>query len=346
MSDLSLSWVVGILVGSLMATWLGVELFRQWSVKREFLDVPNERSSHSSPTPRGGGLVIVLTCLIGYVLIWLVFDVPFSAGYFAGAALVATVSWIDDLVSLAFWKRLLAHFVAAGFLVADVGVWNEVAIPLSSSTLTLGPVIGAIVTVGWVVWLLNLYNFMDGIDGIAGTQALVAGAGWAAVAMILKQPGLLLFSAVFSAASLGFLIHNWPPAKIFMGDVGSAFLGFTLAALPLLAQPKAGAWQAVLPLIGVAFVWLFFFDTVFTLVRRIIKGERFWEAHRGHIYQRMVIDGLSHRFVTVFYGTAAAILSALTVLFVQFGGIMVPLTISFLVLIAASQTYAAFRKTR
>jgi UDP-N-acetylmuramyl pentapeptide phosphotransferase/UDP-N-acetylglucosamine-1-phosphate transferase len=138
---------------------------------------------------------------------------------------------------------------------------------------------------------------MDGIDGIAGGQALVAGSGWAIIGYMSGETFAGLIGVLLAATSLGFLFHNWPPARIFMGDVGSAFIGFTLAVLPIMAGQRDPRFIIA----GVLLVWPFIFDTSFTLVRRMINKENIFEAHRSHIYQRLVIAGYSHRFVTLIY---------------------------------------------
>lgn len=324
-------------------SWVGVALFRKWSLRRRMLDIPNERSSHTTPIPRGGGLVIAVVGLVGYSIISVTFETPFSLGYFIGALVVAIVSWIDDLYSLAFWQRLLVHIGAAAILVTDLGYWHQLKIPFTASELSLGPIFGSILTIVWIVWLLNSYNFMDGIDGIASIQAIVAALGWAALGFALGLEGLFLFAALFAAVTLGFLFHNWPPAKIFMGDVGSAFLGFTLAAMPLLARAETKVEMPVLPLVGMLFVWFFVFDTVFTLLRRMIHGERFWEAHREHLYQRMIIRGMSHLRVTLLYGAAAAVIATCAVLAFIFTGNYVALNVFFLLVLTGSLIWVGTR---
>jgi UDP-N-acetylmuramyl pentapeptide phosphotransferase/UDP-N-acetylglucosamine-1-phosphate transferase len=335
---------VALITGTFIVSWSGVRLFRSWSVRRQLLDIPNERSSHSRPTPRGGGLVIAGVGLIGYAAIAWLFATPFSVGYFLGAILVAVVSWLDDLYSLSFWTRLIIHLGATLMLVADLGVWHAIPVPFGFGDIPIGPVIGGVVTVIWVVWFLNAYNFMDGIDGIASLQSMIAALGWVVVGAFLQLEGLTTFAGVLAAVSLAFLIHNWPPARIFMGDVGSAFLGFTLAALPLLGRNERQDAYPPFLLLAVMFVWFFVSDTLFTFIRRAVKGEKVWEAHRSHIYQRMIISGMSHRSVTLLYGAGAAILTLAALLSWLFAGIYSVFGLSLLVILTGLQLYLGSRK--
>src|SRR5688572_22010374 len=130
------------------ASWAGVALFRRWSLRRNLLDVPNERSSHSVPTPRGGGLVIAIASLLGYAIIASLFDIPFSWGYFAGAIVIAGISWLDDLYSLPFWSRLIVHIGASFILILDVGLWDELFIPILSVNIPLGGILGGLFKIG------------------------------------------------------------------------------------------------------------------------------------------------------------------------------------------------------
>jgi UDP-N-acetylmuramyl pentapeptide phosphotransferase/UDP-N-acetylglucosamine-1-phosphate transferase len=332
--------------GVFILSALGVAFFRRWSSRHGLLDVPNERSSHSTPTPRGGGLVIVIVALAAYATISVIFGLPVSWGYFVGAALIALVSWLDDLWSLPFWARLIVHVAAAVILTSYAGSWLELTVPIIDVKLEVGKVLGQILAVLWVVWFLNAYNFMDGIDGIAALQAVIAAFAWVALSSILVLPATAVLSGIVASASAGFLIHNWQPARVFMGDVGSAFLGFTLAAMPLMARAEAGGEMPVLPIAGLMFVWFFLFDTVFTLFRRLFGKKRIWEAHREHIYQKLTIEGWRHANVTLIYGAAAAILSLLLLFSILFSGIYSLLAFSFLVLITSLMVYIALRERR
>lgn len=291
-------------------TYFGVRLFVGWSRRRNILDIPNERSSHARPTPRGGGLVIVLVSLSFYLFYALFVARSFSPEYFFGALLVAAISWADDLYSVSFVWRFLIHAVAAFLLVQSLNESLFSAPPFDSAVVKIA---GFAAVCLWIVWMTNAYNFMDGIDGIAGAQAIAAGFGWLAIGKILHLETVGVFGGVIAAASLGFLILNWHPAKVFMGDVGSAFLGFSFAALPVLAFRESGSGAAAWISIAVALVWLFFFDTIVTLARRILRRENIWRAHRSHIYQQLTNERrLSHKQTAGLYGGLSA-LNALTV---------------------------------
>ncbi len=295
-------------------TFLGVVLYRRWGISKHLFDVPNDRSLHSEPTPHGAGLVIVIVCLITYIPISIYVSRDIVWGYFIGASMIALISFLDDIFSIRFSIRLLVHGLAAVILIYDTGTWHGVTM---LGGLQLGNW-GYLITFLWVVWMVNSYNFMDGIDGLAALQAVIAASGWIVLGFLLNMPALYLFSAIIASASLGFLVHNVSSSRIFMGDVGSAFLGFTFAALPLLARNMANfAWD-LLPIAAVLFVWFFLFDSVITLIRRAIRGEKIWIAHREHFFQRLVSSGLSHRQVTVIYGILATLLSVSVLISVQF----------------------------
>lgn len=162
--------------------------------------------------------------------------------------------------------------------------------------------------------MINAYNFMDGIDGIAGLQAVTAGVSWLALASIFGIPTVYYVGGVIAASSLGFLIHNWQPAKIFMGDVGSAFLGFTFAAMPLVATKQNPKSLHVFAFFGLVFLWFFVFDSIVTFIYRLVLARNVFKAHREHIYQRLVQSGMSHRKVAAIYGILTFIVCISTML--------------------------------
>ena len=268
------------------------------------LDTPNHRSSHVVPTPRLGGIGVVATLLGG--LAWLAWSAAAPGDAVATSltrlgtigAVVSGVSLLDDLRSLPAPARLAVHLVAATMLalaVDRVGVLD--AGPLGARRLSGAAAIA--VTVLWVAWFINAFNFMDGSDGIAATQATVAGVGWMAFGAWQGVPALVLCGALLCGTMAGFLTHNWSPARIFMGDAGSAFLGFLLSSVPWVI----GGDRLWLP--SVLILWPFLFDTVATLMRRAVRGEPVWRAHRSHLYQRLIVGGWSHRAVATLYGALA-----------------------------------------
>jgi glycosyltransferase WbpL len=267
---------------------------------RRALDVPNARSSHSRPTPRGGGLVIVLGFLVG-LAVWLLSGgslSPRAIGWLAGALLVAAVSFVDDLHPLPAIPRLLTHTLGAIILtLAGVQARDPSLI------------VAMLAAFVYVVALTNVYNFMDGIDGLAVSQAVVAGIALGIAGTLISNPLVSLSGGLLAAASLGFTLYNLPPARMFMGDVGSTFLGFSFAGLTLLANIGVGGGR--LPIeFGLVLFAPFVFDSLVTLSRRVVRGERWYAPHRSHYYQRLVSRGLSHGQVTSLYaglGVVAAI---------------------------------------
>lgn len=287
-------------------TVIGVEVWRRLALQREILDVPNERSSHADPTPRGGGIVIFAVTTL-FLIVGAVQSESLSRlwPFLAGAVLIAIVSWLDDLYSLPSLLRFGIHTVAA--LLAIFGIGYFKVIELSFYSINLDTIfIGQIITLLWIVGLTNAYNFMDGIDGIAGTQGLISGIGWSLAGWIVNDSLILLSGALLAATNLGFLWHNWHPARIFMGDVGSAFLGFSFAVLPLLALHQTEI-NGRLAIFGVLMIWTFVFDASLTFLRRARRGENVFAAHRSHLYQRLVISGYGHSAVSLVYAALSLV---------------------------------------
>jgi UDP-N-acetylmuramyl pentapeptide phosphotransferase/UDP-N-acetylglucosamine-1-phosphate transferase len=323
--------VIFLGIATAFFSYLGVAGVRRWAKRREFLDIPNERSSHTHPTPRGGGLVIVILSTAGLVLAWLRYptiSLATLSAYLVAAWLIAGVSWLDDLRSRSNRVRFGAHILAALLAIWAFGYWTEITMPIIG-LLRLG-LLGLPITFLWVVGLANAYNFMDGIDGIAGGQAVVAGLGWAVLGWLTAQPLVSMLGVLLAAASLGFLGHNWPPARIFMGDVGSAFLGYTFAVLAVAAAQR----DPRLSLAGLLLVWPFVFDASFTFVRRAMRRENVFTAHRSHLYQRLVILGHSHGRVTLLYAGLAALGGVLAIAWVL-GAAAAPYLIAILIPAAA-----------
>jgi Fuc2NAc and GlcNAc transferase len=291
-----------IFIVALVLTAIGIAVFKRMRLAGDLLDIPNERSSHETPKPRGAGIVIVAVTLLLYGLTCWVKGFPVHVGYVFGGVMVATVSWVDDRRHLPAGLRLLFHFGAALAVVLS-GVPSEIYFPFAGNV-AVPEAVGTLFMIAWIVWMTNAYNFMDGIDGIAGTQAVVAGLAWFGFGSLTGGPVISAFGGVLAFSAVGFLLHNWSPASVFMGDVGSAFLGYTFATMPLLAAAGSTepAWSVTA---AISFLWVFLFDTLFTFLRRLIAGERVWEAHRQHLYQRMILAGWRHSFTATFYGVIA-----------------------------------------
>ncbi len=281
-----------------LLSYLGVWALRRYAEKRQLLDHPNERSSHSMPTPRGGGLAMVL--LVMGTGLWFVGaeDVHRNLVYLVCGAVIAFLGWRDDIHSLSPRVRFTVQALVAAVSIGGLGYFSSVTIPLFG-VLQLGAV-GVVITFLWIIGLTNAYNFMDGIDGMAGGVALAAGVGWM---MLTSNIPYLANSFVFwialaiAASSIGFLGHNWHPAKIFMGDVASTFLGYSFAVMPLMAANEQG--DALM--LGTLLMWTIIMDAGVTFIRRIFKGENILAAHRTHVYQRLVIGGYTHSQVSVLY---------------------------------------------
>jgi Fuc2NAc and GlcNAc transferase len=270
------------------------------------VDVPNERSSHARATPRGGGIAIVAAFLGGLAVLALAGVVParLAIGIGPGAALVAAIGWLDDHGHVAARWRSLVQLVAAFWAMGWIGALPTLQV--GGATLTLGVAGWAVGALG-VVWVTNLYNFMDGIDGIAAGEAVSAGAAGAALLCLLGFPRLAALPALAAAASLGFLLWNWHPARIFMGDVGSGTLGYLFAVIALASETaRALPLLAWMILLGV-----FVFDATVTLARRLLRHERVYEAHRSHAYQRATQAGLTHARVSAAVLAINAALAAL-----------------------------------
>ncbi|WP_223589600.1 MraY family glycosyltransferase [Pseudomonas sp. A-R-19] len=284
-------WLLALVVG---VSFLGTGALRKYALARSLIDVPNARSSHSVPTPRGGGVAIVLSFLIALpVLAWTdAVAWPMALALLGAGGWIAIIGFLDDHGHIAARWRLLAHF--AGAIWALIWIGGMAPINLFGHEFSLGW-FGYVIGAFYLVWMLNLYNFMDGIDGLASVEAICACVGACLVYWIAGHASLAIAPLVLAAAVLGFLIWNFPPAKIFMGDAGSGFLGIVLAVMSLYA-----AWTnplflwAWLILLGV-----FIVDATFTLIRRLLRGDKVYEAHRSHGYQYASRKFGSHRVVTL-----------------------------------------------
>ncbi|MFJ5296969.1 glycosyltransferase family 4 protein [Pseudomonas sp. NPDC088368] len=270
-------WLAVAVIGCSFACtyWL-----RRYALHKSLLDIPNGRSSHTVPTPRGGGVAIVVSYLVALAVLFgegVLSSAAFAA--MAGAGLgIAALGFLDDHGHVAARWRLLGHFFAAIWALCWLGGLPPVTFFGATFELSwIGHGLAAL----FLVWLLNLYNFMDGIDGIASVEAVCVCLGAALIYLLGDHAEMTWQPLLLAAAVFGFLIWNFPPAKIFMGDAGSGFLGIILGVLSLqaawISSQLLWAW---LILLGV-----FIVDATVTLIRRLVRGDKIYEAHRSHAYQ-------------------------------------------------------------
>jgi Fuc2NAc and GlcNAc transferase len=299
-----------------LVTWIIVSVLVRCASRIGLVDQPNDRSLHTRPTPRGGGIGFVVAIAAILTVFAAVGGNRFGfvgrssylplAAYLGAALLIAAISLRDDFKSLGAGLRILFHFAAAGTSLAGIGYFRYYSIP-GFHTADFGR-LGAALTFVWIIGLTNVYNFMDGIDGIAGIQGIIAGLGWAAAGAWQGSFEVAILGLLLAGGCLGFILHNWSPAKIFMGDVGSAFLGYSFSILPLLSLHEAeksgkSAFAGAIPVFALLAVWPFVGDGMLTFIRRARNRDALWRPHRSHLYQRLVRVGWSHARVSGFYLT-------------------------------------------
>lgn len=280
--------VLSLFISLLVTRWL----ITQGRAGRGPLDRPNARSLHSTPVPRTGGLALLPGLLLPLLLLAVLgVDLALLAALSVALALVAGVSFWDDLGSAPALARLLIHLLAALILLAAGLGWFALDLPGLMQPFPI--LLAGALTLLYVVWMINLYNFMDGMDGLAAGMAICGFTALAVLGWVGGEPLFALATISVAAAAAGFLSGNFPPARIFLGDTGSSSLGLLVAAFSLW-----GVQLGLFPLwsAGLAFS-PFIVDATWTLLTRLARGERPWEPHRSHHYQRLVLAGWSHRRV-------------------------------------------------
>jgi|GEM_PF-158204 len=284
-------WLV--LLGCILLALCLTGSVRKYVIRKNIMDVPNARSSHTGTVPRGGGAAIVATFYLGLIVMLVCELVSVELVLsLAGGVVVAAAGWIDDRKGLSPNVRIIVHFAAAiwalywlnGFPSLNIG-----HLPINLEL--MGVLIGSLI----IVWMINLYNFMDGIDGLAGTEAIFVAIIIGILSLIIGFWEIAVVCFLLAAAVSGFVYWNWPPAKIFMGDVGSGFLGFIFGVL-MISSENSGS----LPLIvWVLLLLVFIVDATATLIKRIMNREKWYEAHRTHVYQLAIQAGYTHKRVTL-----------------------------------------------
>jgi len=302
-----MSWTILAVACAVVAvlSWVATWAVLRSLIRFEAYDRPNARSSHERPKPRGGGLALLPVLLFSWIaaVSWLGAAPTDFWPVVSAAAVLTVVSWFDDLRSLPVVLRLAVQALAVGLALAamdGVGLVFQGLLPPLLDRLAAGLL--------WL-WFVNLFNFMDGIDGISGVEAGSLGLGLVLIGAVAAWPGVqVALPALLAAATLGFLVWNWGPAKLFLGDVGSVPLGYLLGWL-LLGAAMNGEWAAalILPLYYLA-------DATITLVKRAARGARLWQAHREHFYQRAVQGGASHSRVAAQVLACNAVLVVLAII--------------------------------
>lgn len=303
--------ILYISAGLILLSYFLTFIIRKLALKHSLLDIPNERSSHEIPTPRGGGVAIVISWFLGISMLWH-FDLLDTNLFLAllSGIILAIVSFIDDVFTLPPFVRLIAQFLSA--LLALIFIKDIT--PVSISGLNIGNqfFLYPVVLIG-IVWFINLFNFLDGIDGYASLEAITVSS---ALLLFTKDP----LNVIIIAAVAGFLIWNWPKAKIFMGDIGSTQLGFILAI--------TGIWyhneNQLSVMHWLMLTSLFWFDASLTLFRRWRSREKLSVAHRKHVYQRAVQSGLSHRETILYSLLINASIVILVMLSRKFPNLLIP----------------------
>ena len=281
---ISTAAIVAIAGIAISATWLTSMLTRYLLLRGNIVDIPGNRSSHSAPVPRGGGIALITVTVVGWLTLSKiglghVLEVNVIASM---TMLIAIVCWFDDVGNLTVGTRLCAQFLAVGTSIVLI------PIDFTWSGLFAHTPAKLAVAVAWL-WFINIFNFMDGIDGITGVETISICTGIALTLGFLGSGADFSYLAIVLAAStLGFLIWNWHPAKLFLGDVGSIPLGFLIGWL-LIELAAAGQWAAALILPG-----YYLADATLVLLYRAVRLEPVWKAHKQHFYQRAVAGRLTH----------------------------------------------------
>ncbi len=299
-----------------LSTFL-VFLYRKLALKAGILDKPNHRTSHEQITPRGGGIIFVMLWLVQVILNYAQHKIsfPLMEIFVLPVSLVALVSFIDDNFPLRKRYRLISHFIAASLVIY---FFNRIGAPIASEASGVIRLIALTMMLFYIVWSINLFNFMDGLDGLASVQSIFIFFISGCLLFYFHVNELASLSCLLAFSVLGFLVWNWPNAKIFMGDVGSTSLGLIVAVFTLLALKQENSISIVIYfMLYIPFI----FDATVTLLRRVLSGEKWYEAHNQHAFQRLYQSGWSHRKVLVgliILNSISAILVICAVLYPKF----------------------------
>ena len=290
---LHLAFGIALTIIAYVVTWAMARFVR-------IMDEPNHRSSHVKAVPRAGGVSVVITFYIGICITWLLGEfegvqASLLIGFLFSTFLIAAISLIDDITDQSALVKLVTQMIAV-VIVLSLGITlDEIAIPVVGYV-DLG-VVGYVISFFWILGLTNSFNFMDGLDGLAGGVAAIAGLFFMIITFTEGSSFVYIISYSLLAGALGFLFLNFPPAKIILGDVGAAFLGFVFAVLAIIATryDESRTSFLVIPLLTFNLIY----DTSYTFLRRLAQGKNVLEAHREHLYQLMNRSGFSHMEVVL-----------------------------------------------
>lgn len=322
------------MIGTALLSWWLLGRLAIWLSDRQIVDTPNERTIHAGTVPRGGGLVIV--ALLGVCLILVAIT---SGRYWVFGSLAvllaawSSLSWWDDNASLSTRLRLGFQVLITVLTMAAFGYVNS--IQLSDNFTIYLAAAGAIVTFVGLLWMTNLYNFMDGMDGLAASQTIIASLTLGFWFWQAGDPHLALVNMTLAAICYGFLVRNWHPAQIFMGDVGSISLGAFFATLFIFANTR---YQ--FPIVSFALLFgVFVFDASFTILRRMVNHEKFWLPHNTHLYQRLSKVGINHAqivIVNVILMLCCAMLASLSLIERDRIGILIAIEVALMIVYAVA----------
>lgn len=266
------------------------------------IDMPNDRSSHNTPTPKSGGISIVASFFIGIIAIFLFSkSIAFIKwrffGFVIASLLIAGIALYDDIKNKPFTTKLIAQFIAVMIVLLFGIIIDQFNLPVIGSY-SIGW-LAYPVTIIWIIGLTNAFNFMDGLDGLAGGVAIIVSIFFGYITYSQGSHFVYITCYTLIAGTLGFMKYNFPIARIFMGDVGSTFLGFTFAVLAIISMRYDNSHTSffVMPLLLLNFIY----DTFFTFLRRLFSGEKVVDAHRSHLYQLFQQLGYNHATVAVFH---------------------------------------------
>jgi UDP-GlcNAc:undecaprenyl-phosphate GlcNAc-1-phosphate transferase len=317
---IDIKYLAVLFLACFVLSTLGTYALKKIFTRYQIIDVPGERRSHSVPTPRGGGMAIVGTFLLVFLVVGFFYSFKQSTfwGLFLSGLAISILGFLDDLYTLPRTPRILA-WVGITTLSILFGIHlQSITFPIIG-TVKFG-ILSPLVTFLWLIGVTNFFNFMDGINGLAGFEALLVSGFLAGIAYGAGNVLVFIAAGIIFAAALGFLPHNFPKAKIFMGDGGSNFLGYVFAALSIIGSKDLA--HPIPFIVPVILLLMFLLDAASTLLKRLPKGKDWLEPHRDHLYQRLIKLGYSHAQVTLEYTIINIFLGIMAILYFRTSGIL------------------------